>query len=227
MDYEEQDDLVDFDDRMTQASESDKVRAHHDISQHQSWLESPFDKLKISDQKGRMPVVMFISISKYEIRGNRCTAKRSDSEKTPTNTRHPVTSTVHTGAPHEPIFYPRITSTVGLTTRKRRSLSRRNVTLNRPDLPRSQYPNPVDQAMPKHQTQHSEPVNTTVTQFQPQANLQFQSPIVQNPLQSRVTPPFSLPSNLQSTLQGPDNSNVNISRNFNKQTLSAPIIAQM
>jgi len=44
LDYEEQDDLVDFDDIMTQASESDKVRAQHDISQHQSWLESPFDK---------------------------------------------------------------------------------------------------------------------------------------------------------------------------------------
>ena len=82
-----------------------------------------------------------------------------------TITRHPVTSTVHTGAPHEPIFYSRITSTVGLTTRKRRTLSRRNVTLNRSDLPRPQYPNPIDQAMPQHQAQHSEPVNTPLTQF--------------------------------------------------------------
>ena len=57
LDYEEQDNLVDFDDRMTQASDSDKVRAQHDISQHQSWLQLPFDKLKIFDQKGRMPVV--------------------------------------------------------------------------------------------------------------------------------------------------------------------------
>jgi hypothetical protein len=46
---------------------------------------------------------------------------------------------------------------------------------------------------------------------------------VQNPVQSRVTPQFSLPSNLQSTLQGPDNSNVNMSTHFNKQTLSAPM----
>jgi hypothetical protein len=38
----------------------------------------------------------------------------------PTNTRHPVTSTVHTGASHEPIVDPKITGTVGLTTRKRR-----------------------------------------------------------------------------------------------------------
>jgi len=100
----------------------------------------------------------------------------------PTNTRHPVTSTVHTGAPHEQFFYPRITSTVGLTTRKRRKLSRRNVIPNRSDLPRPQYPNPIDQVMPQRQTQHSEPVNTPVTQFQSQANLQFQSPIVQNPV---------------------------------------------
>ena len=57
LDYEKQDDLVDFDDRMTQSSYSDKVRAQHDISQHQSWLELAFDKLKIFDQKGRMPVV--------------------------------------------------------------------------------------------------------------------------------------------------------------------------
>jgi hypothetical protein len=57
LDYEEQDDLVDFDDRMTQAPDSDEVKAQHDISQHQSWLELPFDKLKIFDQKGRMPVV--------------------------------------------------------------------------------------------------------------------------------------------------------------------------
>jgi hypothetical protein len=83
----------------------------------------------------------------------------------PTNTRHTVTSTVHTGAPHEPIFYPRITSTVGFTTRKRRTLSWRNVTLNRSDLPRRQYPNPIDQVMPQHQAQHSEPVNTPLTQF--------------------------------------------------------------
>jgi len=94
LDYEEQDDLVDFDDIMTQASESDKVRAQHDISQHQSWLESPFDKLKISDQKGRMPVVMFISISKYETRGNRCTAKRSDSDKTGPN-QHETSSYIN------------------------------------------------------------------------------------------------------------------------------------
>ena len=45
---------------------------------------------------------------------------------------------------------------------------------------------------------------------------------MQNPIQSKVTPQFSLPSNLQSTLQVPDNSNVNMSRNFNKQTVSAP-----
>jgi hypothetical protein len=76
--------------------------------------------------------------------------------------------------------------------------------------------NPIDQVMPQHQAQHSEPVNTPLTQFQPQANLQFQSPIVQNPVQSRVTPQFSLPSNLQSTLQGPDNSNVNMLKHFNR-----------
>jgi hypothetical protein len=57
LNYEEQDDLGDFYDRMTQASESDKVGVQHDISQHQSWLESPFGKLKMYDQKGRMPVV--------------------------------------------------------------------------------------------------------------------------------------------------------------------------
>jgi hypothetical protein len=51
LDYEQQDDLVDFDDRMTRASESDKVKVQHDILQHQSWLELPFDKLKIFDQK--------------------------------------------------------------------------------------------------------------------------------------------------------------------------------
>ena len=62
-------------------------------------------------------------------------------------------------------FYPRITSTVGLTTRKRRTLSWRNVTLNRSDLPRPQYPNPIDQVMPQHQAQHSEPVKTPLTQF--------------------------------------------------------------
>jgi hypothetical protein len=45
---------------------------------------------------------------------------------------------------------------------------------------------------------------------------------MQNPIQSKVTPQFSLPSNLQSTLQVPENSNVNMSRNFNKQTVSAP-----
>ena len=126
---------------------------------------------------------------------------------------------MHTGAPHEPIFPPRITSTVGLTTGKGRKLSRQNVTPNRSDLPRPQYPNPFDQVIQQH---HSEPVNTPITQLQPQENLQFQSPIVQNPIQSRVTPQFSLPSNLQSTLQVPDYSNVNISRNVNKQTLSAP-----
>jgi predicted DNA-binding helix-hairpin-helix protein len=47
LDYEQQDDLVDFDDRMKRASESDKVKVQHDILQHQSWLELPFDKLKI------------------------------------------------------------------------------------------------------------------------------------------------------------------------------------
>jgi UDP-N-acetylglucosamine enolpyruvyl transferase len=36
LNYEEQDDLGDFDNRMTQASESDKVGIQHDISQHQS-----------------------------------------------------------------------------------------------------------------------------------------------------------------------------------------------
>ena len=97
------------------------------------------------------------------------------------------------------------------------------MTLNQSDLPRPQYPNPIDQVMPQHQAQHSEPVNTPLTQFQPQANLQFQSPIVQIPVQSRVTPQFSLRSNLQSTLQGPDNSNVNMSTHFNKQTLSEPM----
>ena len=45
---------------------------------------------------------------------------------------------------------------------------------------------------------------------------------MQNPIQSKVTPQFSLPSNLQSTLQVPENSNVNMSRNFNKHTVSAP-----
>ena len=45
---------------------------------------------------------------------------------------------------------------------------------------------------------------------------------MQNPIQSKVTHQFSLPSNLQSTLQVPENSNVNMSRNFNKQTVSAP-----
>jgi hypothetical protein len=29
------------------------------------------------------------------------------------------------------------------------------VTLNRSDLPRPQYPNPIDQVMPQHQAQHS------------------------------------------------------------------------
>ena len=141
LDYEEHDDLGDFDDRMTQASESDKVGVQHYISQHQSWLESPFGKLKISDQKGRMPVVnMFkpcsfqfqnIKQEATEVQPNDLTAI----SQAPTNTKHPVTSTVHTGAPHEPIFPPRITSTVGLTTRKRRKLSRQNVTPNRSDLP--------------------------------------------------------------------------------------------
>ena len=51
LDYEQQDDLVDFDDRITQTSESDKVKVQHDILQHQSWLELPFDKLKISYKK--------------------------------------------------------------------------------------------------------------------------------------------------------------------------------
>ena len=89
--------------------------------------------------------------------------------QSPANTRHPVTSTVHTGAPHESIFAPRVTGTVGLTTRKRRKVSRQNVTPNRSDLPRPQYQNPFDQFIP----QHSEPVYTPVTQFQPQANIQF------------------------------------------------------
>ena len=57
MNCEEQDDLGDFDDRMTQASESDKIGVQHDIAQHQSWLELPFGKLKIYDKKGHMPVV--------------------------------------------------------------------------------------------------------------------------------------------------------------------------
>ena len=83
----------------------------------------------------------------------------------PTDTTHPVTLTVHTGAPHEPIVDPIITSTVGLTTGKRRKASRLNVNPNRSDLSRPQYPNSFDQVMPKHQTQHSEPVNTPVTQF--------------------------------------------------------------
>jgi hypothetical protein len=39
---------------MTQASESDNVKVQHGILQHQSWLALPFDKLKISDQKGCM-----------------------------------------------------------------------------------------------------------------------------------------------------------------------------
>jgi len=91
--------------------------------------------------------------------------KQEATDVQPKDLTHPVTSTVHTGAPHEPIFYPRITSTVGLTTRKRRTLSRRDVTLNRSDLPRPQYPNPIDQAMLQHQAQHSESVNTPLTQF--------------------------------------------------------------
>jgi hypothetical protein len=37
LDYEEQDDLVDFDDRMTQASDSDEVKAQHDISQQHNY----------------------------------------------------------------------------------------------------------------------------------------------------------------------------------------------
>ena len=45
---------------------------------------------------------------------------------------------------------------------------------------------------------------------------------MQNPIQSKVTPQFSLPSNLESTLQVPDIPNVNMSRNFNKHTVSAP-----
>ena len=57
--FEEQDNDLEDDERMTQASESDKVRAQHGISQHQSWLESTFHNFKIFDQKGRMPVVHF------------------------------------------------------------------------------------------------------------------------------------------------------------------------
>ena len=47
MNCEEQDELGDFDDRMTQASESDKIGVQHDIAQHQSWLELPFGKFMI------------------------------------------------------------------------------------------------------------------------------------------------------------------------------------
>ena len=221
VDYEEQDDLGDFDDRLTQAFESDKVAVQHDISQHQGWLESSFDKLKISEQKGRMPVVNMFKPCSFQFPNIKQAATGVQPKdmtvisQSTTNTRHPVTSTVHTGAPHEPIFFPRVTSTVGLTTMKRRKVSRQNVTPNRSDLPRPQYQNPFKQAIP----QHSEPVYTLVTQFQPQANIQFQSPIIQNSIQSRVTPQFSLPGNLQSTLQVPDYSNVNMSRNFNKQTV--------
>jgi hypothetical protein len=216
LDYEEQDDLGDFDDRLTQASESDKLAVHHAISQHQGWLESSFDKLKISEQKGRMPVANMFKPCSFQFPNIKQEATSVQPKEltainqSPTNTRHPVTSTVHTGAPHEPIFAPRVTSTVGLTTRKLRKVSRQNVTPNRSDLPRPQYQNRFDQFMP----QHSEPVYTPVTQFQPQSNIQCQSPIVQNPIQSRVTPQFSLPSNLQNTLQVPDHSNINMSRNF-------------
>jgi hypothetical protein len=42
--------------------------------------------------------------------------------------------------------------------------TRQNVTPNRSDLHRPQYPNPFDQVIPQHQTQHSTPVNIPVTQ---------------------------------------------------------------
>jgi hypothetical protein len=171
LNYEEQDDLGDFDNRMTQASESDKVRIQHDISQHQSWLELPFGKLKIYDQEGRMPVVNMLKPCSFQFQN----IKQEATEVQPkdlttisqatTNTKHPVTSTVHTEAPRGPVFLPRITSTVWLTTRKRRKESRQNVTSNRSDLPRPQYPNPFDQVISQHQTQHSTPVNIPVTQF--------------------------------------------------------------
>ena len=117
MDYEEHDDLGDFDDRMTQASESDKVGVQHDISQHQSWLESPFGKLKISDQKGCMPVVTMFKTCSFQFQNIKQEATEVQLKdltaisQAPTNTKHPVTSTVHTGVPHELVFSPRITST--------------------------------------------------------------------------------------------------------------------
>lgn len=221
LDYEEQDDYVD--DITTQAPESDKVLQHH------GWLDSmsSFDKLRIADQKG-IPVASMFKPSSLQfaninqeapgVQPNDIRAKNL----APPNMTHPVTSTVHTEIAHEPRFSPTLTSTVGNTTRKTRKLSRQNVNPNRSDLPRPKYQNPFNQVIPQHQIPYSEPVYTAVTQFQPQTNVQFESPMVQNPIQPRVTPQFGLPSNLQGTLQGPDYSNVNMSRNFHKQTVSAP-----
>jgi hypothetical protein len=126
LNYEDHDDLGDFLDRMTHASESDKVGVQHDISQHQSWLELPFGKLKIYDKKSRMPVVNMLKPCSFQfqnIKQEAIEVQPKDStaiNQATTNTKHPVTSTVHNEAPHEPVFYHRITSTVGLTTTKRR-----------------------------------------------------------------------------------------------------------
>ena len=119
--FEEHDDLCDFDDRMTKASESDKVGVQHYISQHQSWLESPFfGKLKISDQKGRMPVVTMFKTCSFQFQNIKQEATEVQLKdltaisQAPTNTKHPVTSTVHTGAPHEPVFPPELQVQLGL-----------------------------------------------------------------------------------------------------------------
>ena len=116
LNYEDHDDLGDFDDRMTKASESDKVGVQHDISQHQSWLELPFGKLKIYDQKVRMPVVNMLKPCSFQFQN----IKQEATEVQPkdltatSNTKHPVTSTVHTEAPHEPAFPPELQAQLGL-----------------------------------------------------------------------------------------------------------------
>jgi hypothetical protein len=79
LDYEQQDDLVDFDDKMTQASESDKVKVQHDILQHQSWLELPFDKLKISYQKVCMPVINMLKSCSFQFQNKKQAEKYNQS----------------------------------------------------------------------------------------------------------------------------------------------------
>ena len=89
--------IGDFDDRMTQASESDKVGVQHDIQQHQSWLELPFGKLKIYDKKSRMPVVNMLKPRAFQFQN----IKQEATEEQPkeltainqatTNTKHLVT----------------------------------------------------------------------------------------------------------------------------------------